>query len=180
MDALTALLHEDATWSMPPYELWLQTHRGHRSWCLGPGIGCRGSRLIPTMANGSPAFGQYKPDPDGGWEPWSLQVLELDRTDADRRDHVLPRHRAVLPAVRATAPGSTPDPADDARHARSARPASSSSSRSSGDACVEPDVGDRGRRAASARRASASTVAEVGVRERRARRRRRRPSAVRE
>jgi len=77
MDALTSLLHEDATWSMPPYELWLQTHGDVRKWCLGPGIGCRGSRLIPTMANGSPAFGQYKPAPGGGWEPWSLQVLEI-------------------------------------------------------------------------------------------------------
>ena len=76
MDSLTSLLHEDATWSMPPYELWLQTHLDIRKWCLGPGIGCRGSRLIPTMANGSPAFGQYKPDPAGGYEPWSLQVVE--------------------------------------------------------------------------------------------------------
>jgi RNA polymerase sigma-70 factor (ECF subfamily) len=77
MDALTSLLHEDATWSMPPYELWLQTHRDIRDWCLGPGIGCRGSRLIPTMANGAPAFGQYKPDPAGGLQPWSLQVVEV-------------------------------------------------------------------------------------------------------
>jgi RNA polymerase sigma-70 factor (ECF subfamily) len=77
MDSLTSLLQEDATWNMPPYELWLQTHIDIRKWCLGPGIGCRGSRLIPTVANGSPAFGQYKPSPDGGLEPWSLQVLEL-------------------------------------------------------------------------------------------------------
>jgi RNA polymerase sigma-70 factor (ECF subfamily) len=77
MDSLTSLLREDATWNMPPYELWLQTHLDIRRWCLGPGIGCRGSRLIPTVANGSPAFGQYKPSPDGGLEPWSLQVLEL-------------------------------------------------------------------------------------------------------
>jgi RNA polymerase sigma-70 factor (ECF subfamily) len=77
MDSLTSLLHEDATWSMPPYELWLQTHDDIRQWCLGPGIGCRGSRLIPTLANGSPAFGQFKPSPDGGLEPWSLQVLEV-------------------------------------------------------------------------------------------------------
>jgi RNA polymerase sigma-70 factor (ECF subfamily) len=77
MDALTALLHRDATWNMPPYDLWLQTHDDIRAWCLGPGIGCQGSRLIPTMANGSPAYGQYKPDPAGGWAPWSLQVLEL-------------------------------------------------------------------------------------------------------
>ena len=77
MDSLTSLLHEDATWNMPPYDLWLQTHLDIRRWCLGPGIGCRGSRLIATMANGAPAFGQYKPAPDGGLEPWSLQVVEL-------------------------------------------------------------------------------------------------------
>jgi RNA polymerase sigma-70 factor (ECF subfamily) len=77
MDALTSVLHEDATWNMPPYELWLQTHDDICRWCLGTGIGCRGSRLIPTMANGSPAFGQYKPSPDGGLEPWSVQVIEL-------------------------------------------------------------------------------------------------------
>ena len=77
MDSLTSLLHEDASWSMPPYDLWLQTHDDIRAWCLGPGIGCRGSRLIPTLANGSPAFGQYKPALGGGLEPWSLQVLEV-------------------------------------------------------------------------------------------------------
>jgi RNA polymerase sigma-70 factor, ECF subfamily len=77
MDALTALLHDDAKWSMPPYELWLRTHEDVVKWCLGPGIGCRGSKLIPTMANGMYAFGQYKPDPNGGLAPWSLQVLEL-------------------------------------------------------------------------------------------------------
>jgi|SRR5688572_16805046 RNA polymerase sigma-70 factor (ECF subfamily) len=78
MDSLTALLRHDATWSMPPFELWLQTHRDVRDWCLGPGIGCRGSRLVPTAANGSPAFGQYKPSETKGiLEPWSLQVLEL-------------------------------------------------------------------------------------------------------
>ena len=78
MDSLTALLHEDATWSMPPYALWLRTHDDIRAWCLGPGIGCSGSRLIPSVANGSPAFGQYKPGPSG-LEPWSLQVLEISR-----------------------------------------------------------------------------------------------------
>jgi RNA polymerase sigma-70 factor (ECF subfamily) len=77
MDALTALLHEDAEWNMPPYDLWLQTHADIRAWCLGPGIGCRGSRLVATTANGAAAFGQYKPAPDGGLEPWSLQVVEI-------------------------------------------------------------------------------------------------------
>ena len=78
MDALTAVLSEDANWNMPPYDLWLQTHEDVVRWCLGPGIGCRGSRLVPVEANGSPAFAQYKPAPETGFEPWSLQVLELD------------------------------------------------------------------------------------------------------
>ena len=76
MDALTALLHEDATWNMPPYALWLNSHEDIVAWCLGPGIGCEGSKLIPVSANGSPAWGQYKPDPAGGWAPWSIQVME--------------------------------------------------------------------------------------------------------
>jgi RNA polymerase sigma-70 factor, ECF subfamily len=76
MDALTALLHEDATWNMPPYALWLNTHADIVAWCLGPGHECRGSRLLPTSANGQPAWGQYKPAPGGGWAPWALQVME--------------------------------------------------------------------------------------------------------
>ena len=77
MEALTSLIHEDATQSMPPYELWLSGRDDIFGWWLGPGIGCRGSRVIPTVsANGSPAFGQYKPSPTGqGYEPWALQVL---------------------------------------------------------------------------------------------------------
>ena len=77
MAALTALLREDAVWNMPPYELWLRTHEDIVDWCLGTGIGCKDSRLIPVSANGMPAFGQYKPAPNGGLEPWSLHVLEL-------------------------------------------------------------------------------------------------------
>ena len=78
MDALTSILNEDARWSMPPYEIWLQTQRDIVEWCLGPGNGCRGSRLLPVKVNGAPGFAQYKPDPDGGLAPWSLQVLELE------------------------------------------------------------------------------------------------------
>jgi RNA polymerase sigma-70 factor (ECF subfamily) len=78
MDALTSLIHEDATQSMPPYDLWLRGRDDIFTWWWGPGIGCQGSRVIPTRAaNGSPAFGQYKPSPDGGYEPWALQVLEV-------------------------------------------------------------------------------------------------------
>jgi RNA polymerase sigma-70 factor (ECF subfamily) len=79
MDALTALIHEDATQSMPPYELWLRGREDIFAWWVGPGAGCRGSRVLPTVtANGSPAFGQYKPSESGdGYDPWALQVLEV-------------------------------------------------------------------------------------------------------
>jgi RNA polymerase sigma-70 factor (ECF subfamily) len=77
MQSLTALLNEDASWSMPPYDLWLTGHIDIVKWCLGPGIACRGSRLIPTSANGAPAFGQYKPNEKGGHDAWSLQVLDI-------------------------------------------------------------------------------------------------------
>jgi RNA polymerase sigma-70 factor (ECF subfamily) len=78
IDALTSLIQEDASQSMPPFDLWLRGRDDIFAWWFGPGIGCRGSRVIPTQtANGSPAFGQYKPSPDGGYEPWALQVLEL-------------------------------------------------------------------------------------------------------
>ena len=81
IEALTSVIHEDATQSMPPYDLWLSGRDDMFTWWFGPGIGCKGSRVIPaaSSANGSPAYGQYKPDPAGGHEPWALQVVELSR-----------------------------------------------------------------------------------------------------
>jgi len=79
MDALTSLIAEDATQSMPPFDLWLKGRDDILTWWFGPGIGCQDSRIIPTVAaNGAPAFGQYKPGEDGGYEPWALQVLEIE------------------------------------------------------------------------------------------------------
>jgi RNA polymerase sigma-70 factor (ECF subfamily) len=79
MEALTSLIQEDAKQSMPPFDLWLRGRDDILTWWFGPGIGCSGSRVVPTIsANGSPAFGQYKPTPDGGYEPWALQVLEIE------------------------------------------------------------------------------------------------------
>ena len=79
IDALTALIREDAIQSMPPYDLWLSGREDIFAWWWGPGIGCRGSRLLPARsANGTVAYGQYKPSESGsGYEPWALQVLEL-------------------------------------------------------------------------------------------------------
>ncbi len=77
IDNLVRLLHEDAVQSMPPYAMWLRGAGDIGRFMLGPGAGCRGSRLIPKAANGCPAFGHYKPDPEGGHAPWALQVLEI-------------------------------------------------------------------------------------------------------
>jgi RNA polymerase sigma-70 factor (ECF subfamily) len=79
LDALTSLIRTDARQSMPPYDMWLAGRDDILTWWFGPGIGCRGSRLVPTVpANGTVAFGQYKPSASGsGFEPWALQVIEI-------------------------------------------------------------------------------------------------------
>ncbi len=77
IDALAAVIKDDAIQSMPPYDLWLQGREDVLRWMFGPGIGCRGSRLLATSgANGMPAYGQYKPSASG-YEPWALHVVGL-------------------------------------------------------------------------------------------------------
>jgi len=79
MEARTSLIQEDATQSMPPFDLWLRGRDDILKWWFGPGIGCQGSKVVPTVsANGSPAYGQYKPSATGdGYDPWALQVIEM-------------------------------------------------------------------------------------------------------
>jgi RNA polymerase sigma-70 factor (ECF subfamily) len=78
IERLVTLLREDAVQSMPPFAMWLQGAANIGEWMVQPGpSACRGSRLLPTSANGSPAFGQYRRDPAGGYAPWALQVLEI-------------------------------------------------------------------------------------------------------
>ncbi len=72
---LTALLHEEATMSMPPYELWLRGRESIARWFLNQGIGCKGSRLVPIEACGTTAFAQYR---QGGKQPWALILLEMN------------------------------------------------------------------------------------------------------
>ena len=73
--ALTTLLHEEATLSMPPYEMWLQGLESISAWLLSFGLGCRGSVLVPVEAcGGTPAFAQYRRM--GEW-PWALVVLDV-------------------------------------------------------------------------------------------------------
>ena len=77
ISGLVTLLHDDAIQSMPPYDLWIEGASNIGRWLSGPGIECKGSRLIGTAANGCPAFGQYRVDPAGGHAPWALQIIEI-------------------------------------------------------------------------------------------------------
>jgi RNA polymerase sigma-70 factor, ECF subfamily len=76
IDSLVTLLHDDAVQSMPPYALWLRGRDEMGKWYLGQGIGCKGSRLLATAANGCPAFASYRPQGPGIWEPFALQIIE--------------------------------------------------------------------------------------------------------
>ena len=78
MNALVALLHEDATFSMPPYPLWLRGPAQVKAWLLGKGIGCRGSRVIKVAANGGPAFATYRPDGPDAHSPFALVVMRVE------------------------------------------------------------------------------------------------------
>ncbi|MEU6008183.1 MULTISPECIES: sigma-70 family RNA polymerase sigma factor [unclassified Streptomyces] len=77
MAELTALLHEDAVMTMPPFDLWLTGPSDITGFMTTLGAACAGSRLLPVRANGLPGFAQYKPDPEkGGFTAWAVQVLE--------------------------------------------------------------------------------------------------------
>jgi RNA polymerase sigma-70 factor, ECF subfamily len=75
--SLVSLLRDDAFMSMPPFNFWLQGPAEMGRFFLGPGGACRGSRLVATAANGCAAFGSYKHSPEGGHEPWCIQVIEI-------------------------------------------------------------------------------------------------------
>jgi RNA polymerase sigma-70 factor (ECF subfamily) len=77
ISSLVSLIHEDATFSMPPYPLWLRGTTEIARFYVGQGIGCKGSRLLPISANGCAAFGAYKPAGPGVREPWAIQVIEV-------------------------------------------------------------------------------------------------------
>lgn len=78
IEKLVTLLHENAVQSMPPFAMWIEGATNIGRWMVQPGpSACRHSRLLPTMANGMPAFGQFKPDPNGGHAPWAIQVVQV-------------------------------------------------------------------------------------------------------
>ena len=78
IDALVALLHEDAVMDMPPFAMWLRSAADIATWFVGPGAGCRGSHVVPLQVNGNPAFAQWRPSgPGGSFEPWAVHALEF-------------------------------------------------------------------------------------------------------
>jgi len=77
ISSLVELLREDAVQSMPPFALWLRGREQIGRWFLGQGIGCRGSRLLTTAANGCAAVGVYHHTAPDLHEPFAIQVLEM-------------------------------------------------------------------------------------------------------
>ncbi len=76
IDSLVTLLHEDATFSMPPFPLWLRGPEAAAAFMRGTGAKCEGSRVLPTRANGGPAAAIYNRTPEGGFAPWAVVVIE--------------------------------------------------------------------------------------------------------
>lgn len=151
MTALTALLHEDAIMTMPPFDLWLTGHDDITGFMTTLGSACEGSRLVPVQVNGLPGFAQYKPDPDaGGYTPWAVQVLEISEGRLTGFHFFLDTKRWFplfgLPSI------STLSKRSPTRSRRACRAGSGSLSR------IRPPA----RRAASWSRASRSTVPRPG------------------
>lgn len=87
--ALVALLHEDATFSMPPFPLWLRGRAAVADFMVGTGAHCEGSRLVATAANGCPAVGIYHPTDGTVWEPWAVVVVEVSPEGITALHHFL-------------------------------------------------------------------------------------------
>ena len=66
IDALVQLLHEDATQSMPPFELWLRGLRRHRRLDARPGQRVPGVAAGADVGQRVPAVAQCRPTADGG------------------------------------------------------------------------------------------------------------------
>ncbi|HEY2578425.1 MAG TPA: sigma-70 family RNA polymerase sigma factor [Streptosporangiaceae bacterium] len=77
--AMVDLFSADAVWEMPPYIGWYQTPADIiglvRTHC--PAHAAGELRMLPTGANGQPAFGTYVRDPDGNYQAFQLHVLHM-------------------------------------------------------------------------------------------------------
>jgi RNA polymerase sigma-70 factor (ECF subfamily) len=81
VNGFVALLKADVVFAMPP---WPQWYRGKEAigrffaWTFRPG-GAGPFRLIPTAANGLPAFTFHSARGGSVWTPHSIQVVQCDR-----------------------------------------------------------------------------------------------------
>jgi RNA polymerase sigma-70 factor (ECF subfamily) len=75
--ALVALLHEDATLTMPPFELWLRGIDDIGRFLAAMQSEGGRDRVVTVAANGCPALAVYRPGHESGeLEAFSIQVLE--------------------------------------------------------------------------------------------------------
>ena len=92
--AIVELFTEDAVWEMPPFTGWYQgaedIGRAHRHPVPGAAAPAD-MRMVPTEANGQPAFALYMRDVDGVHRAFQLQVLTVD-LGGRRPRRVLLRH----------------------------------------------------------------------------------------
>ena len=96
IESLVALIADDAEFSMPPFDLWLNNTTDIGNWYTGQGHACENSRMIELRANGCAAFAQYKPSEEGRWEPWALQVVEIGGGKITGIHHWIPPFAAPL------------------------------------------------------------------------------------
>jgi RNA polymerase sigma-70 factor (ECF subfamily) len=79
LDGFVAVLKEDATYTMPPWPQWYAGREAIRSFFAMAWKTCSGLRLVPTAANGQPAFAVYaRTGVDGPLEAHSIHVLALE------------------------------------------------------------------------------------------------------
>jgi RNA polymerase sigma-70 factor (ECF subfamily) len=78
VDALVSILHEDATWMMPPFPLWFRGAADIGAWFAGKDDGCRSIRFAALELNGSAGFALYRPSAAGDcYEAFGVQVLDI-------------------------------------------------------------------------------------------------------
>ena len=79
LEGFVALLKDDATCTMPPWVQWFVGAEAIGAFFAVAWKHCGGLRLIPTAANGQPAFAVYEhSDADARWNAHSIHVLTLD------------------------------------------------------------------------------------------------------
>jgi len=79
LDAFVALLKEDAAAVMPPWLEWYVGREMIRSFFAMAWKSCGGLHLVPTAANGQPAFAVYEASSaDGQWHAHSIHVITVN------------------------------------------------------------------------------------------------------